>query len=118
MKYTRSRKLRQRSRRKRTQYQRGGGLKEDAIAYLKSIGKDDLLSYMFSLAPRNPNGSRNPKVVNMGGFVFTVDGHPAQSMYLYAKRALDDNDVDKTNLYKRNNKGNSKWVLLESYSDH
>jgi len=83
--------------RKTRRNMRGGGLREDALAYLKKEGKEpsQLLS---ELHKRNPNGS-----YTMGGFTFKSDGHPAQSMTLKAKKE---------------NNANDKYEHIFSVSDH
>jgi len=88
--------------RKTRRNMRGGGLREDALAYLKKEGKEpsQLLS---ELHKRNPNGSYTATTKKMGGFTFKSDGHPAQSMTLKAKKE---------------NNANDKYENIFSYSDH
>ena len=81
---------------------RGGGLREDALAYLKKEGKEPS-QLLFELHKRNPNGSYTSTTKTMGGFTFKSDGHPAQSMTLKAKKE---------------NNANNKYENIFSYSDH
>jgi hypothetical protein len=71
---------------------RGGGVKEDATAYLKKNGIDGI-ALLFEVNARKPNGSRAVSTKTMGGFTFKGDGHPAQSMYLMVKKEGDANSA-------------------------
>ena len=88
--------------RKTRRNMRGGGLREDALAYLKKEGKEPS-QLLFELHKRNPNGSYTATTKTMGGFTFKSDGHPAQSMTLKAKKEKNAND---------------KYEHIFSYSDH
>jgi hypothetical protein len=88
--------------RKTRRNMRGGGLREDALAYLKREGKE-ASQLLFELHKRNPNGSYTATTKTMGGFTFKSDGHPAQSMTLKAKKE---------------NNANDKYENIFSFSDH
>ena len=88
--------------RKTRRNMRGGGLREDALAYLKKEGKEPS-QLLLELHKRNPNGSYTSTTKTMGGFTFKSDGHPAQSMSLKAKKE---------------NSANDKYENIFSYSDH
>jgi hypothetical protein len=81
---------------------KGGGLREDALAYLKKEGKEPS-QLLFELHKRNPNGSYTATTKTMGGFTFKSVGHPAQSMTLKAKKE---------------NNANDKYENIFSFSDH
>ena len=99
----RNRKNRRSTRRNgRGRNMRGGGLREDALAYLKKEGKEPG-KLLLELHTRNPNGSYTSTTKTMGGFTFKSDGHPAQSMTLKAKKE---------------NNANDKYENIFSYSDH
>jgi hypothetical protein len=55
--------------RKTRRNMRGGGLREDALAYLKREGKEPS-QLLFELHKRNPNGSYTATTKKMGGFTF------------------------------------------------
>ena len=88
--------------RKTRRNMRGGGLREDALAYLKKEGKEPS-QLLLELHKRNPNGSYTSTTKTMGGFTFKSDGHPAQSMSLKAKKE---------------NNANNKYENIFTYSDH
>jgi len=88
--------------RKTRRNMRGGGLREDALAYLKKEGKEPS-QLLFELHKRNPNGSYTATTKTMGGFTFKSYGHPAQSMTLKAKKENNTND---------------KYKNIFSFSDH
>ncbi len=44
------------------------------------------------------------KIKKFGNFIYKIEGHPAQSLYVYSKKSSDNN--------------NPNWTLLDSFSDH
>jgi len=88
--------------RKTRKRQAGGGLREDALAYLRKEGKNPE-GLLLELHVRNPNGSYTATTKTMGGFTFKSDGHPAQSMSLKVKKENNSND---------------KYVTIFTLSDH
>jgi hypothetical protein len=99
---TRINRKNRRSTRRIARVLKGGGLREDALAYLKKEGKEPS-QLLLELHKRNPNGSYTSTTKTMGGFTFKSDGHPAQSMTLKAKKE---------------NNANDKYEHIFSYSDH
>ena len=99
---TRINRKNRRSTRRIARVLKGGGLREDALAYLKNEGKEPS-QLLFELHKRNPNGSYIASTKTMGGFTFKSDGHPAQSMTLKAKKE---------------NNANDKYENIFTYSDH
>lgn len=91
---------------RRKQY--GGGVKETAIAILKKHGYTGE-SFIREKHTRNPNGSYNMSTTELEGYTFKTDGHPAQSVGLFAKEGGDSNEPLVPG---------KVWTYIDGLSDH